>query len=66
MLTSCSFRRINARASLTNAIVSKPPVPIKKPRRESIKNPPRCHAHLEDWRPIVAHASHIVVPPLPV
>src|ERR1700757_1957534 len=37
MSTSCSFRRINARASLTNAIVSKPPVPIKKPRRESIK-----------------------------
>jgi hypothetical protein len=32
-----SFRRINARASLTNAIVSKPPVPIKKPRRENIK-----------------------------
>jgi len=22
--------------------------------------------HLEDWRPTVAHAGHIVVPPLPV
>jgi len=30
------------------------------------KNPPRLRTHLEDWRPTVAHAGHIVVPPLPV
>src|SRR5262249_37705708 len=56
-------RRPPPEGNLTNAIVSKPPVPIKKPRRESIKNPPRCDVHLEDWRPTVAHAGHIVVPP---
>ena len=32
-----SLRGINARASFTNAVVNMPPVPIKNPRRESIK-----------------------------
>jgi|tagenome__1003787_1003787.scaffolds.fasta_scaffold20379863_2 hypothetical protein len=50
------------RASFTNAVVSTAPVPIINPRRDcSIKNPPRLHTHLEDWRPTVAHAGHIVV-----
>src|SRR6516164_6828382 len=36
------------RASFTNAVVSTAPAPIRNPRRDcSIKNPPRCHAHLE-------------------
>jgi hypothetical protein len=60
------LRRINARASLTNAIVSRPPVPIKNPRRESIKNPPRWFRASGGDRPIVALLGHIVVPPLPV
>lgn len=55
------LRLMNAGASLTNAIVSRPLVPIKNPRRESIKKPPRWHTHLEDWRPTVALAGHIVV-----
>ena len=56
-----------ARASFTNAVVSIAPTPIRNPRRDcSIKNPRRWHTHLEDWRPTVAHAGHIVVPPLPV
>ena len=33
-------RETNARASLTNAAVSRLPAPIKKPRLESIKKPP--------------------------
>src|SRR6476620_4752750 len=59
--------RMKERASFTNAVVSTAPAPIRNPRRDcSIKNPPEWHTHLEDWRPTVAHAGHIVVPPLPV
>src|SRR3954452_10339126 len=48
--------------SFTNAVVSTAPAPIINPRRDcSIKTPPRLHTHLEDWRPTVAHAGHIVV-----
>src|SRR3954449_8034409 len=55
-------RAMNELASFTNALVSTAPVPIINPRRDcSIKNPPRLHTHLEDWRPTVAHAGHIVV-----
>ena len=62
-----SFRSTTDFASLMNVAVSRPPVPLRKPRRESITNPPSC---TRIWgraeRPIVAHLSHIVVPPLPV
>jgi hypothetical protein len=55
------------RASFTNAIVSTAPAPIRNPRRDcSIKKSSEMAPHLEDWRPTVAHAGHIVVPPLPV
>lgn len=37
----------NARASLTNAAVSRLPAPIKKPRRESIRKLQNSHTHLE-------------------
>src|SRR6476646_8010405 len=54
--------RMKERASLTNAVVRTAPAPIRNPRRDcSIKNPPRLHTHLEDWRPTVALAGHIVV-----
>src|SRR5262245_5510302 len=50
------------RASLTNAVVSILPAPIKNPRRDcNMKNPPRFRTHLEGWRPTVALAGHIVV-----
>src|SRR4029077_9323487 len=50
------------RASFTNAVVSTAPAPIKKPRRDcSIKKSSEMALHLEDWRPIVALAGHIVV-----
>src|SRR6476620_9594121 len=54
-------------ASFTSAVASMAPACIRKPRREcSIKASRIAHAHLEVWRPTVAFAGHIVVPPLPV
>ena len=47
--SGCSFRSTNDCASLTNAAVSRPPVPIRKPRRESMKKPSKLHTHLEGW-----------------
>jgi hypothetical protein len=35
-------------------------------RLQHKKSSRMAHTHLEDWRPTVALAGHIVVPPLPV
>jgi hypothetical protein len=62
----CFVVEIKDSASSTNAAVSKLPAPIRNPPFETMKKPSKLHTHVEGWRPTVALAGHIVVPPLPV